>query len=92
MQLLYTGMILFLLLNLGLGMIRIHRGPSEADRMLAAQLLATTAIGILLLLSQTEAGLYAIDVAILFALLAAITTLAFVRKGWSQVEAKHGSE
>ena len=48
----YLGLASFLLLNLAAGMWRILRGPSEADRMLAAQLFGTTAVAILLLLAE----------------------------------------
>ncbi len=44
MQPLYLA--LFLLLNLGAGMWRVLRGPTAADRMLAAQLLAMAPLGL----------------------------------------------
>ena len=91
MQLIYTTVILILLLNLGAGMLRILKGPGEADRMLAAQLFGTTAVAILLLLSQTGASLAAIDVALLFALLSAVTAVAFVRRTWSESESNNES-
>lgn len=87
MQIVYTSIILLLLLNLGAGMLRIHRGPRDADRMLAAQLFGTTAVALLLLLSQTGAFTAAVDVALLFALLSAVTAVAFVRRTWSESEA-----
>ena len=52
MQNLYASLALFLLLNLGAGMWRVLRGPTPADRMLAAQLFGTTAVAILLLLAE----------------------------------------
>ncbi len=52
MQTLYLALALFLLLNLGAGMWRVLRGPTAADRMLAAQLFGTTAVAVLLLLAQ----------------------------------------
>ena len=80
MQNLYLALALFLLLNLGGGMWRVLRGPSSADRMLAAQLFGTTAVAILLLLAQAYTTPSLRDVALVFALLAAITAVAFVRR------------
>ena len=52
MQGLYAALALFQLLNLDAGMWRVLRGPTAADRMLAAQLFGTTALAILLLLAE----------------------------------------
>ena len=82
MEMLYPGLALFLLLNLAVGMWRVLRGPSAADRMLACQLFGTTAVAILLLLAQTYNSPALRDVALLFALLAAVTVVAFVRRVW----------
>lgn len=84
MQTLYLALAVFLLLNLGAGMWRVLRGPSAADRMLAAQLFGTTAVAILLLLAQAHGNAALRDVALLFALLAAVTAVAFVRRAWEQ--------
>ncbi|VAX07826.1 Multiple resistance and pH regulation protein F precursor [hydrothermal vent metagenome] len=80
MERLYLILILFLLLNLAAGMWRVLRGPSTADRMLASQLFGTTAVAMLLLLAQVYGAPALRDVALLFALLAAVTAVAFVRK------------
>lgn len=45
MWVLYSVMALFLLLTLMAGLWRVLRGPIAADRMLAAQLFGTTAVG-----------------------------------------------
>ncbi|MEN8177830.1 MAG: monovalent cation/H+ antiporter complex subunit F [Pseudomonadota bacterium] len=82
MQTLYLVLALFLLLNLVAGMWRILRGPTAADRMLAAQLFGTTAVASLLLLAQASGNSYLRDVALVFALLAAVTAVAFVRRAW----------
>ncbi len=86
MQTLYLTLALFLLLNLGAGMWRVLRGPSAADRMLAAQLFGTTAVAMLLLLAQASGNAALRDVALLFALLAAVTAVAFVRRAWPETE------
>lgn len=92
MQILYLTLALFLLLNLGAGMWRVYRGPTAADRMLATQLFCTTAVAVLLLLAQAYGNAALRDVALLFALLAAVTAVAFVRRTWSRQEADHDSE
>jgi multicomponent Na+:H+ antiporter subunit F len=76
---LYLGFALFLLLNLVGGLARILRGPTRADRMLAAQLFGTTAVGVLLLLAAGSGQESLLDVALVFALLAAVNALVFVR-------------
>ncbi len=71
---------LFLLLNIGIGLARVLRGPTAADRMLAAQLFSTTGIAIVLLLSTAFEQPAGLDVALIFAVLAMLTVLAFVRR------------
>jgi multicomponent Na+:H+ antiporter subunit F len=78
----YLGMALFLLLTVVAGLIRILRGPTPADRMLAAQLFGSTGVAILLLLSKSFQTPALLDVALVFALLAAIAAIAFVRRFW----------
>ncbi|MFN3323300.1 MAG: monovalent cation/H+ antiporter complex subunit F [Bryobacteraceae bacterium] len=73
------GLALFLLLNVFGGLVRILRGPTRADRMLAAQLFGTTGVAILLLLAEGLAMPALRDVALVFALLAAVATVVFVR-------------
>ncbi|MBZ0155997.1 MAG: multiple resistance and pH regulation protein F [Alphaproteobacteria bacterium] len=79
MSIFYTGMALFLLLNLGLGLVRIMKGPAPADRMMAAQLFGTTGAAILLLLSQglDDPSLY--KMALVFGLLSGLAAIAFVK-------------
>ncbi len=72
----------FLLANILLGLLRVLRGPTPADRMLAAQLFGTTGVAILLLLAQGLAAPALRDVALVFALLAALAVVAFVRRAW----------
>ena len=82
MQTLYFGLALFLLLSLVAGMWRVLRGPTAADRMLAAQLFGTKLVAVLLLLAQATDKASLRDVALVFALLAAVTAVAFVRRAW----------
>ncbi len=67
---------LVLLATLLLGLVRVFRGPSTGDRMMAAQLMGTTGVGLLLLL-QPVLGIPAlVDVALVLALLAAAAVAA----------------
>lgn len=86
MQDFYEALALFLFLNLGAGMWRVLRGPTAADRMMAAQLFGTTAVAILLLLAEETGGAALRDVALVFALLATVAAVAFVRRVWRNPE------
>jgi multicomponent Na+:H+ antiporter subunit F len=82
MQILFMTSVILLMLTIIAGLVRVIRGPSSADRMLAAQLFGTTGVAILLLLSQAWDAPYLLNVTLIFALLAAIMGVAFVRRGW----------
>ena len=79
----HAAVALFLLVNVAAGLLRVARGPTPADRMLAAQLFGSTGTAILLLLAEATATPALRDVALVFALLASVVTVAFVRRGWS---------
>jgi multicomponent Na+:H+ antiporter subunit F len=66
-----------LMLSLLLGLIRVLRGPEAGDRMLATQLIGTTGVGLLMLLSLLLNMSALIDVALILALLAAVAAAAF---------------
>ena len=72
---------LFLFANLLLTLWRVLRGPSAADRLLAALLFGTTGVAILALLSLSG-GTALLDAALVLALLAAITGTAFAQRAW----------
>ncbi len=82
MQTLYFALAFFLLINLCAGIWRVLQGPTVADRMLAAQLFGTTVVAILLLLAHALEKPALRDVALVFALLAAVTAVAFVQRAW----------
>lgn len=69
----------FLLLNLAVGIWRIHKGPTAADRMLAGLLFGTITAGLILTLAEWTEQPVLRDVALVFVLLAAIISLAFFR-------------
>ncbi|MCB2181539.1 MAG: multiple resistance and pH regulation protein F [Desulfobulbaceae bacterium] len=82
MSLVHILFALILLLAVAVGMIRIHFGPTAADRMMAAQLFGTCGVAILLLLAWGLNTPVLLDIALVFALLAALTTMTFVRRAW----------
>ena len=68
----------FVLGTVALGLVRLLRGPKDADRMMAAQLLGTGGVAALLLLGVAS-GVGAIaEVGLLLALLSAFASVAFV--------------
>jgi len=80
---LYPFLVVLLLLNIVVGMVRILRGPTAADRMLAAEMFATSAVVIVLLMAVISDNLALVDVALIFALLAALASVTFVSRAWS---------
>lgn len=86
MSFLYAALTLFLLLNLSVSLWRVIRGPSYADSMLTAQLFGTTAVAVLALFAQATQLDALRDVALVFALLSAVTAVAFVRRAWAKME------
>ncbi len=73
---------LILLPNITVGIFRILKGSTAADRMMTAQLFGTCGVAILLLLSVGMDNPVLIDIALVFALLAALATLTFIRRTW----------
>ncbi len=78
MDTLLLGLALFLLLNVAAGLVRVVRGPHRTDRVLAAQLFGTNGVAALLVLSSAlhDGGLR--DGALVFAVLATVTTAVYV--------------
>lgn len=68
-----------LLLAVGASLVRIHLGPSRADRMMSAQLVGTSGVGAALLLAGAQHDDAMLDVALVLALLAAFAAVAFVK-------------
>lgn len=67
----------FVLIMVAVGLVRILRGPTAADRVMAVQLLGTGGIASLLLIAAATSMAAAVDVALLLALLAAFVSAAF---------------
>ena len=68
----------FVLAMVALGLVRVLRGPDDADRMMAAQLLGTGGIAALLLVAVATGASAIVDEALLLALVAVFATAAFV--------------
>lgn len=67
------------LATVALGLVRILRGPGDAERMMAAQLLGTGGVAVLLLLAMATGNGAAVNVALTLALLAAFASIAFYK-------------
>jgi multicomponent Na+:H+ antiporter subunit F len=86
------GAAAFILGTVALGLVRILRGPGNADRMLAAQLLGTGGVAALLLLGVASGVGAVAEVALLLALLAAFSSVAFVAGAARHARhARHGT-
>ncbi|MDW7982572.1 MAG: monovalent cation/H+ antiporter complex subunit F [Thermomicrobium sp.] len=60
-----------------LALIRIVRGPTIPDRVVALDLMASVVVGLLLLLGAVLGSLAIVDIAIVLALIAFLGTVAF---------------
>ena len=69
----------FVLVLVALGLVRALRGPGDADRMMAAQLLGSGGIAALLLGGAATGDGSVVDVSLTLALLAAFASIAFVK-------------
>jgi multicomponent Na+:H+ antiporter subunit F len=67
-----------LLLSILGGLWRVLRGPTRADRVLAAQLFGTTGTALLILMAVASGQRSLLDVALAIAVLAAVGVVAFV--------------
>lgn len=77
----------FVVAMVALGLARILRGPGDADRMMAAQLLGTGGIAAVLLVGAATGEDAAVDVALTLALLAAFASYAFAHAAPADDEA-----
>jgi multicomponent Na+:H+ antiporter subunit F len=62
-----------------IGLVRILRGPGDADRVMAAQLLGTGGVAALVLVGVARGRSDTLDVALTLAVLAAFASIAFVK-------------
>jgi multicomponent Na+:H+ antiporter subunit F len=81
----FLGAAAFVLVLVAMGLLRTLRGPSNADRMMAVQLLGTGGIAALLL-AEARGVRGAVDVAMTLALLAAFAAIAFAKDAFPSQE------
>lgn len=67
----------FVLATVALGLVRILRGPADADRVMAAQLLGSGGSAVLLLVSAATETPAVVDVALTLALVSTFASAAF---------------
>lgn len=70
---------IFILVMAGVGLVRILRGPGDADRILSVQLIGSGGVAVLLLLAVATQAPSIVDVALMLALLATFVSVAFLR-------------
>ncbi len=75
---------IFLLGNLAAGLLGVFRGRVAPAWMLGLQIFGTTGTAILLLLAELQRQPALRDVALVCALLAAITMVAYVQRIWAR--------
>jgi multicomponent Na+:H+ antiporter subunit F len=76
----FLGAACLVLAITALGLVRILYGPADADRMMAAQLLGTGGIAVLLLAGAATGVSAAVDVAIVIALVSAFASATFMKR------------
>ncbi|WP_027469797.1 monovalent cation/H+ antiporter complex subunit F [Deefgea rivuli] len=86
------GAACLVLLFTALSLLRLLRRPSDLDRILSAQLIGTGGVAILLLIGAASDEPAAIDVALTFALLAALAAIAFVKAAASSEKPSEDKE
>ena len=78
----HIWMAVLILISVLLGLVSVFKGPTGADRMLAAQLFGTGGVALLLILAHAMQMPSLLDVALVYALLAATANVVFVRRQW----------
>lgn len=71
-----------IIITVALGIYRIERGPTGTDRMLSAMLFGTSGVALTLILAEITGIDGLRDMALVFALLGALTSVAFVKRAW----------
>jgi multicomponent Na+:H+ antiporter subunit F len=74
-----TAMVLALLLATALGMLRFLRGPTDADRVIALDILFASAIGLCVAAALASGRVLFLDVAIGLGLTGFVATVAWAR-------------
>ena len=88
----YLSAAVVLLLTIVLGLGHVFRQPGRAESLLAALLFGSTGVALVLVLGKGLALDRALDIALVFALLAAVLGVAFVLRGWPEDESKEDDQ
>jgi multicomponent Na+:H+ antiporter subunit F len=86
MDLVYSSVAIFLLLNILAGIARTVRGPAASDRMITAQLFGTLGVAILLVLAERLDRPALRDVALVYAILGIVAVVAFASRAWRRMD------
>lgn len=78
-EFLVPALIVGLLLCCGFCLYRIANGPTAADRMVAIDILGTVVVGFVAIISALSDREYLLDVALVWALVAFVGTLALAK-------------
>ena len=87
MNLFLSLVVMVLVFSFILGLMRVFLGPATEDRMMAVQLVGTTAVAMLIVFSALLGMPSAIDVALVLALLATVAALALSREQKTEADA-----
>lgn len=82
MSVAFAGLALLILVAVVAGLVPVAFGREPVERMMAAQLLGTGGVGMLVALAAAGAAPGLVDVALVFAGLAAVAVVAFVHRIW----------
>lgn len=85
MSLFYTISLVILFANIAVAFYSLIHTKSEGSRMLFILLMGTSGISVLLILYAQNSNRTYLDMALLFALLAAIAGIVFSRRTWIDV-------
>lgn len=92
MSVLYLSAAVAMLLTNVLSLGHVFRQPGRADSLLAALLFGSTGVALVLVLGKALGMERTLDIALVFALLAAVLGVAFVLRGWPEDDPKEDSK
>lgn len=81
-----------LLLNMTMSLGFLTTRAGGADSLLATLLMGTVGVALVLALGIVTGQKYAVEVAVVFALLAAVLGVAFVRYGWTSENGQNNNQ
>ena len=89
---LYLVLAMVVMISFTGGAVRLLRGPHRTDRMMGAQLFGTTGATLLMILAAAMDAWELLDVALVFAALAAVTVIAFVQRATANDDVRADGE